>query len=60
MVDHDILLNKLYCNFRIYDKPLDLLTSNLKNRYQYTDVCKFMSSYTKVSCEYPRDLALCQ
>ena len=48
-VDHDILLDKLYRNFGIRGKPLDLLTSYLKNRYQYTNVRKFMSSYTKVS-----------
>ena len=47
-VDHDILLDKLYRNFEIRGKPLDLLTSYLKNRYQYTNVRKFMSSYTKV------------
>ena len=57
-VDHDILLDKLYRNFGIRGKPLDLLTSYLKNRYQYTNVRRFMSSYTKVSSGYPRDLAL--
>ena len=49
-IDHDILLDKLYRNFGIRGKLLDLLTSYLKNRYQYTNVRKFMSSYTKVSC----------
>ena len=43
-VDHHILLDKLYRNFGIRGKPLDLLTSYLKNRYQYTIVRKFMSS----------------
>ena len=52
-VDHDILLDKLYHNFGIRGKPLDLLTSYLKNRYQYTNVRQFMSSYTKVSCGVP-------
>ena len=37
-VDHEILLNKLYRNSGIRGKPLDLLTSYLKNRYQYTNV----------------------
>ena len=58
MVDHDILLNKLYRNFGIRSKPLDLFldlfTSYLKKRYQYTNVCKFMSSYAKVSFGVPQ------
>ena len=57
-VDHDILLDKLYRNFGIRGKPLDLLTSYLKNRYQYTNVRKFMSSYTKVSCGVPQGSCL--
>ena len=57
-VDHDILLNKLYHNFEICGKCLDLLTSYLQNRYQCTYVCKIMSSYTKVLCGVPQDLAL--
>ena len=57
-VDHDILLDKLYRNFGIHGKSLDLLTSYLKNRYQYTNVRKFMSSYTKVSCGVPQGSCL--
>ena len=34
-VDHDTLLDKLYRNFEIRGKPLDLLTSYLKNRSIY-------------------------
>ena len=56
--DNDIRLNKLYRNFGIRGKPLNLLISYLKNRYPYTNVSEFMSSYTKVSCGVPRDLAL--
>ena len=48
-VDHEIFLHKLYHNFEIRGKPVDLLTSYLKSRFQYTSVRKFMSSYTKVS-----------
>ena len=54
MVDHDILLNNLYRNFGIHSKPLDLFTSYLKKRYQYTNVRKFMSSYAKVSFGVPQ------
>ena len=43
-VDHDILLDKLYRNFEIRGKPLDLLTSYLNDRYQYTNVRNFISS----------------
>ena len=57
-VDHDILLDKLYRNFGIRGKPLDLLTNYLKNRYQHTNVRKFMSSYTKVSCGVPQGSCL--
>ena len=57
-VDHDILLDRLYRNFEIRSKPLNLLTSYLKNRYQYTNVRKFMSSYTKVSCGVPQGSCL--
>ena len=44
--------------FGIRGKTLDLLTSYLKNRYQYTNVRKFMSSYTKVSCGVPQGSCL--
>ena len=57
-IDHDILLDKLYHNFGIRGKPLDLLTSYLKNRYQYANVRKFMSSYAKVSCGVPQGSCL--
>ena len=57
-VDHDILLDKLYRNFGIRGKPLNLLTSYLKNRYQYTNVRKFMTYIPKYHAGYPRDLAL--
>ena len=57
-VDHDILLDKLYRNFGIRGKPLNLLTSYLKIRYQHTNVSKFMSLYTKVSCGVPQGSCL--
>ena len=57
-VNYDILLDKLYRNFGIRGKPLDLFNSYLKNRYQYTNVRKFMSSYTKVSCGVPQESCL--
>ena len=58
MVDQNIFLNKLYHNFEICSKPLNLLTSYINNRYLYTNVHNFMSSYRKVSSEVPQGSCL--
>ena len=57
-VDYDILLDKLYRNFGIRGKPLDLLTSYLKkdiNILMYVNLCPDIPKY---HVGYPRDLAL--
>ena len=57
-VDHDILLDKLYRNFGIRGKPLNLLTSYLKtdiNILMYVNLCPHIPKYP---AGYPRDLAL--
>ena len=52
------MLNKLYCNFGIRGKRLDVLTNYLSNRYQYTNKINFMSPYNKVLCGVPQGSCL--
>lgn len=57
-VDHSILLHKLKNNFGIRGTPLNLISSYLSNRQQYTKTNGCKSKLTKVTCGVPQGSSL--
>ena len=57
-VNHNLLLQKLYKNFGIRGKPLDLIKDYLQERYQYTSFNGINSETLKISCGVPQGSCL--
>ena len=58
IVDHDILLDKLYSHFGVQGVRHDLLKGYLTNRFQHTTILNSTSNKLKLLCGVPQGSSL--